>query len=494
MAPVVGVEQHEVGVVAGARRPLRSARASTCAALTVQAESASPGERRSCVHASEQTSGRLSQNALPGLKSVASATAAPASTSARARHRPAEEERACGQQDADDVARASAPRRLARGLEVVDRARAELDRERDRAGLRELVAMQRSARPRRGSAEVAARLVGVEGTRSRKTSAASASRAAPGSTSPSANSRYASASSNSGGTAWAPSQVGTRGTAIARSDAARCPGRARSRIRLEGGRTGAEHPAAMAPDRPLRALPRRRRASPGRSRGSRRPPRGAPRSSRLRHAGELLDTVARESRHAYGSRRARGSRGDREPSTVEVVRRARRGRASTPRAVIAVLAEDVGVLDHRDLAAERPPQRRVDPRRRRQLREVAYEQRPVAAPWPGRGGRAIQPVLAGRPRAPRRSRRRRGAAPRAGVGREHALEPLGQPSVPSATTTMPAWIELPIRRRRRGERSPRSRRRRVQQRVQDRPVGDPSEPSRMASVSRDGEATEPESR
>ena len=62
---------------------MRSARPRTCAAFTVHAASASAGERPSWVHASEQTSGRLSQNALPGLKSVASATAAPASTSAR---------------------------------------------------------------------------------------------------------------------------------------------------------------------------------------------------------------------------------------------------------------------------------------------------------------------------------------------------------------------------------------------------------------------------
>src|SRR4029079_8766058 len=66
-------------------RPLRSARSSTCAAFTVHAESASSGASSSCVAASEQTSGRLSQKALPGLKSVASAIAAPASTSARPR-------------------------------------------------------------------------------------------------------------------------------------------------------------------------------------------------------------------------------------------------------------------------------------------------------------------------------------------------------------------------------------------------------------------------
>ena len=74
--------------------------------------SASSGASDSCVAASEQTSGRLSQNALPGLKSVASATAAPASTSARAGGigRP-EEERARRQQHTGHVARARARRR-----------------------------------------------------------------------------------------------------------------------------------------------------------------------------------------------------------------------------------------------------------------------------------------------------------------------------------------------------------------------------------------------
>ena len=52
------------------------------------------------------------------------------------RHRPAEEERARGQQHADDVARGERAHAVgARRLEVVDRARPELDRERDRAAL-----------------------------------------------------------------------------------------------------------------------------------------------------------------------------------------------------------------------------------------------------------------------------------------------------------------------------------------------------------------------
>ena len=141
---------------------------------------------------------------------------------ARGRHRPPEHEGASREADADDAASRERgdpvhPRRF----EVVDGARAELDRQRDRAGLRELVAVeaQRESRPRAGL-EVPARLCASNAPRSRKTSAASASSAASGSTSVSANSRYASASSNSGGTAWAPSQVGTPpAAATARSEA-----------------------------------------------------------------------------------------------------------------------------------------------------------------------------------------------------------------------------------------------------------------------------------
>ena len=62
---------------------------------------------------------------------------------AAGRHRAAEEERARRQEDAHDVAlreRSHAVR--ARRLEMVDRPGSELDRERDRSRLRELVAVQ----------------------------------------------------------------------------------------------------------------------------------------------------------------------------------------------------------------------------------------------------------------------------------------------------------------------------------------------------------------
>ena len=125
----------------GASLPMRSARRSTWAALTVTAPSASDGESPSCVHASEHTSGSDSQNALPGLKSVASAIAPPAPTSSlRAGHRSPENQRGHRKDHADRVARRELPEAFfARRLEVVDRAGAELDRERDRPLLGELV-------------------------------------------------------------------------------------------------------------------------------------------------------------------------------------------------------------------------------------------------------------------------------------------------------------------------------------------------------------------
>ena len=62
---------------------------------------------------------------------------------ARGRHRTPEKQRARRQQHADDVAvRERCDSRLARRLEVVDRACAELDRQRDRTSLRELVAVE----------------------------------------------------------------------------------------------------------------------------------------------------------------------------------------------------------------------------------------------------------------------------------------------------------------------------------------------------------------
>ena len=82
------------------------------------------------------------------------------------RHRATEEERARGQQHAHHVARRQCVNAVASGcLQVVDRPRAELDRERDRTRFRELVAVQPQLEPvvARG-VEVAASLDRVECT------------------------------------------------------------------------------------------------------------------------------------------------------------------------------------------------------------------------------------------------------------------------------------------------------------------------------------------
>ena len=131
----------------------------------MQAASASAGASFSCVAASEQQSGRLSQNALPGLKSVASATAAPASTSARAGGigRPRKSALAGSSTPTTSLAGERAHAVGAGRLEVVDRPCAELDRERDRALLGELVAVQAQREPGVAARlEVAARLRRVE--------------------------------------------------------------------------------------------------------------------------------------------------------------------------------------------------------------------------------------------------------------------------------------------------------------------------------------------
>ena len=196
-----------------ASRPLRSARASTCAAFTVHAESASSGASPICVAASEQTSGRLSQKALPGLKSVASATAAPASTSARAG--------GIGRLRKSALAGRSTPVTSLAASAAIPLAPVASRWSTDRApsSIASGIApdsvnwspCRRSASPASRHAVRYRRAWSASNApRSRKTSAASASFAASGSTSPSRKSRYASApaSANSGGTVCAPSHVG----------------------------------------------------------------------------------------------------------------------------------------------------------------------------------------------------------------------------------------------------------------------------------------------
>src|ERR1700749_290810 len=64
--------------------PLRSAAQSDQAPLIVAAAIASSGVIFICVHARESANGMLTVGDVPGLKSVASATATPASISLRA--------------------------------------------------------------------------------------------------------------------------------------------------------------------------------------------------------------------------------------------------------------------------------------------------------------------------------------------------------------------------------------------------------------------------
>ncbi len=105
------------------------------------------------MHASEQTNGRLVVKELPGLKSVASAIAAPASTSARAGGigRSRKSALAGSSTPTTPLAASAATPRLSGRLEVIDRASAQLDRQRDRTGLRELVAVQAQGEPGGGA-------------------------------------------------------------------------------------------------------------------------------------------------------------------------------------------------------------------------------------------------------------------------------------------------------------------------------------------------------
>ena len=117
------------------------------------------------MHASEQTTGRLSQNALPGLKSVARAIAAPASTMRLACGigRSRKSALAGSKTPTTSLRREGADACLACRLEVVDRPRADLDRERNRAELRELVPVQAQCKPCLSARlEIAARLPDVE--------------------------------------------------------------------------------------------------------------------------------------------------------------------------------------------------------------------------------------------------------------------------------------------------------------------------------------------
>ena len=290
--------------------------------------------------ASEQTSGRLSQKALPGLKSVASATAAPASTSVRAgRHRPSEEERARREQHAGDVARGECCDAVVAGrLQVVDRARAELDRERDRSLLGELVAVEpeREAGVAAGG-QIAARLCGVEGAALEEDVR-----------------RLGDARRLGEHLGEREVEVGVRVVELGRHGVGAEPGRDRLLRHVSPGAAPARcRGRARSRTWPRRWSSPRARIQPrcrsmrcvelGLGGGARRPdgredpaarPRAAPRTSRLRRGARTPRRGRRRSRRACGSRRAPGSRRGRGRRAPRRRRRAGRGRAIRPVASI----------------------------------------------------------------------------------------------------------------------------------------------------------------
>src|SRR5262249_41247477 len=109
------------------------------------------------------------------------------------------------------------------------------------------------------------------------------------------------------------------------------------------------------------------------------------------------------------------------------------------------IAEDERVLEHLDLAERRPTQRDALPRRRRELREVAHEEprASVGHARPGARGIRSPPSSAGGPASGwpgGRCGRTRG--PGWVASRRSSRSACA--SLPSARTTSPAWMALPI--------------------------------------------------
>ena len=442
-----------------------------------------------CVAASEQTSGRLSQNALPGVEVRRERDrGARVDERAAGRHRPVQEERArrAGARRRRRSRRARDAVRPGR-LEVVDRPRAELDRERDRARLRELVAVESEREP-----GVAARRRGSDAPARRRTRRARGRRPPPRRSAPPPGgprarrkSTYASApsSANSGGTACAPSQVGTPPAVADRAELRelRLAVEPVARLRLERRRPGAQHPArrarASAAARPVlagRARRAHRRQDPAaRARAA---PRTThrPRGARTPRRGRRRSTRACGSRRGPGSPRARGRRAP---------RRRRRARASSRIRPTAddptALAEDVRVLDDVDLAAARRPRSgAAAPAGDATCARSRTSSRPGSSPAALTAGVAASTAGRARARARRRAPPRSPASacrttPMPGIGREHALEPLGRrvgpvgdddhARVDRVADPDPAAVV---------DAHPGRARRDVDERVQDRPVRD----------------------
>ncbi len=272
-------------------------------------------------------------NELPGLKSVASAIAAPASTRCRAGGIGRSRKSAlAGSRTPTTSLDASAAIAVRPGrLEVVDRAGAELDRKRDRAALGELIAVE----PQREAGR-AARLEVAAGLQPRRTRRVRERRRRRrrASTRPAAPRRAPSR-----GKRPRPGARGARRGRPARSgnpprsappEARRAPSRGRDRSPTfpptRSCRAAASSPRDVRRERS--APPRRARASRQLSTGCRRRPPGAPRRSRRPSAARTPRRGHRRTPDACGSRRGPG------PRSALDRRSPRRHRPSGPRSRI----------------------------------------------------------------------------------------------------------------------------------------------------------------
>ncbi len=321
------------------------------------------------------------------------------------RHRPIEEERARRQEHAHDVARGERPDSgSTRRLEVVDRARPQLDRERDRAALRELVAVEAQREPGVAAGDqIAARLRGVErpalekdigrGRESRRVGQDLCEREV--------EVRVGIGGLGRHGVCAEPGRrAARRGHGPKRLELGLAVEPV-ARLALPGRRSVRKHPAGVALD-PLPDLIGVERAR--RPDGREDPAAGGVQLLVARAPGaerELVDAVAAERRVRVAVDEARDGA---EPAPVELLQLAaeRRQVAHPPDRLDAVAgAEDEGVLDHLDVG-ELPPAARESPGGgRRDLREVANEQAPGRGHARRRSSTRRTSASKGRARAPR---------------------------------------------------------------------------------------------
>ena len=379
MAPVGRTEQHEVGAVAG-REPAETVGAPEHVRRV-------DGARRQCLRRREPQLRRGERAAERQALAEGAARievgrerhrCARVDEGARRRHRPVEEERARRQHDPDDGARGErAHAVVSRGLEVVDRARAELDRERDRPLLGELVAVeaQREAGvPARF--EVPARLRGVERAALEEDvrRLGEPCRLGQHLGEREVEVRVAVGELGRHRVSAEPGRDPTRGPDRAQGGELGVAVEAVARLRLERRRAVAEHPAAMALDRlPQAVLPGGPRRPDGREDA-------AAACVELLVAGargaerELLDAVAAEGRVRVTVDEA-GDRAAAGPVELDDLAVERGQVAHPPDGLDRVAAaEDVRVLEHVNRAERGAAQRCTGARRGRELRKVAEEQ------------------------------------------------------------------------------------------------------------------------